>query len=713
MKFYSKKNILSLLENSSSISNDIKNIEKSLLDKEKTIYDKIKEIENNGLTQSKLNEDTIVRFIDKKNQYQEIPLRNFYNILESLYQDYSNDPELHEFAEYYSLSDIFFAITGVPTAATDGKKIAFNPVFFYNNILDGGVKYATNLAVNQNIKDEDINSFVHKKYSDIFMFILTHEIFHQLYNHFERMFRKLGTTVTKKQMFDSNVAQDAEINRDISQFFNRFRKNNIPKIIGGVYIDKYDDKPSIQWEQIYDDLVNGKTKTPFSFNPQLMGHSQQSSQSQEGSQSSQGSQSSAQQAANNNDKQEAENQANKAQEAANKAQQATNSDQETTDNNDEYNSGYKDGLEEKSKQGNSQDYNKGYEEGKKKKGEIEKRIKKAEEKLKDIQQNKGNGQNKTKVIDVQGSNNLSPDDIISSEEMDKLANNNNVKLSPDDLSQDLGKKIEDFYKNHKDKLDSIKRAGSGQSLADLFSNIYKSNAKNSLINWRTILKHIFNSIVPSKASYTIWRKRIGSKDLYGVSRLSPSKRIVNTENKAIAQIFYLIDNSGSMYSLGYNGQRIFIQIFSEILKIEKICKVENSVACFFNSEPSNGISKNDLVVWNNKTRSEKDILKKLNEEQHHTGGTDIPGNIEACLHLGKPYFNLIGRNATKMIVFTDGEDNLATIKNFDSKYKNLIYFCLINDSKSLMEKKEKLQKCGINSNRIILIDSKDINKSLN
>ena len=62
-----------------------------------------------------------------------------------------------------------------------------------------------------------------------------------------------------------------------------------------------------------------------------------------------------------------------------------------------------------------------------------------------------------------------------------------------------------------------------------------------------------------------------------------------------ANIFYLIDNSGSMYG---NGNGIFYQIFKEIVTLEKQCKVLTSARAYFTTGT---IRPEDVEMWNIKT----------------------------------------------------------------------------------------------------------------
>ena len=177
------------------------------------------------------------------------------------------------------------------------------------------------------------------------------------------------------------------------------------------------------------------------------------------------------------------------------------------------------------------------------------------------------------------------------------------------------------------------------------------------------------------------------------------------QKTAIAQVFYLVDNSGSMYGQSVKGEDdVFTQIFSEIIHMQKRAKIQKSAFTYFASDT---IDKRKIRMWDLKA-SEAQIKHLIARNHDDSGGTDIPGSIKQIYDMGKPYYSK-NDPKTLMIVMTDGEDNLTVMKNLPSVIKQNIIFMILNESQRyLTSAYEQLSEAGIRNSRILLVDTHDI-----
>ncbi|MBO6271499.1 hypothetical protein J6O48_01825 [bacterium] len=122
----------------------------------------------------------------------------------------------------------------------------------------------------------------------------------------------------------------------------------------------------------------------------------------------------------------------------------------------------------------------------------------------------------------------------------------------------------------------------------------------------------FRDAVEGDIKYT--RSRRTMSQTWRADRYNPYKDVQTVRDEA-ANIFYLIDNSGSMYN---NGTDIFIHIFAEIISLEKTCHVGMSARSYFTTYH---ITPETCETWTSKTPKAK-ILEKL-AKTNGSGGTQI------------------------------------------------------------------------------------------
>lgn len=150
----------------------------------------------------------------------------------------------------------------VSTAATDGIRLYFNPLFA-NNLLSLAGPDALNKQkelTKQGAKPSVIKETLMFESSKYFLFVIIHECYHQLYRHIESSKYKEETRVGGPAIQRlANVSMDDEINRDIEIQFPEFA--GATKASNGcIEAEKY---PIEIWSEIFDDkFKSGETVIP-------------------------------------------------------------------------------------------------------------------------------------------------------------------------------------------------------------------------------------------------------------------------------------------------------------------------------------------------------------------------------------------------------------------------------------------------------------------
>ena len=129
------------------------------------------------------------------------------------------------------------------TAMTDGIRLFFNPIFANELISMGG--YAAKEEAEKSGKKFYPVDFPTFK---LFLFVVTHEVYHQIYRHIEQAQHKTETANGKNHAL-ANISMDIEINRDIEIQWPEFAGATVAAD-GRWEADKY--KQEI-WSLIFDD----------------------------------------------------------------------------------------------------------------------------------------------------------------------------------------------------------------------------------------------------------------------------------------------------------------------------------------------------------------------------------------------------------------------------------------------------------------------------
>lgn len=713
----------------------------------------------------------------------------------------------------------------IDTAASDGVRIAFNPIFAEQLLYKGKGQVKEMLAQGKRMSSNDRIITMAR----LVLYVICHEAYHQIYRHREQAERKTETQGGKNHQL-ANIAMDAEINRDLEK--------QIPKYFAGataecegIFDDRFRMEP---WQLIFDAYFYNKVSTPnqpINQNPvnnqsqqgmQGQGSGSQQQQSQGGQQGQSGSQSQDGQQDLSNQSGQEENQSNSDNQQGQSGQQQSgdggqsggssnyddtdlsaadpdtmsdygmdqmpdntnksseyqdayndevkkelekamgkgsdkgDNDSDDNQNDNETSNGSGDGQgndesgndlqsgngnqsgEQGNEEGNSQSGNSSSDNGdsssmngdmsdqgstgnsksgknsgqmsaeeKAAREQARKDVKKAIDDMKNkIDRDMQAGPNEDDVqkqlegkeFDTTTSSTFGGADMLSQEQMAEIAKESGDPYTADELTCDPKELSRKYNEEHMDQLRNI-----SPDLANKLNDIAdKLKVMQSLANWKQKLRKHFTAAM--EAGTQMKRSKRTMSQAWRDDRFNPYKKVPFQENNA-ANIFYLIDNSGSMYG---NGNGIFYQIFKEICTLEKTCKVLNSARAYFTT---GRILPEDVEMWNIKTPISKRL--ELLGERGGSGGTDIPGNTISVTKLKKPYYYDNGEKHTTIIVFTDGEDSgWEQLKLIPSKIRKDVVFVVFNPNvKFILKTFEQMQNLGgISLKNLIGIDTSKFGK---
>lgn len=307
------------------------------------------------------------------------------------------------------------------------------------------------------------------------------------------------------------------------------------------------------------------------------------------------------------------------------------------------------------------------------------------------------GTGTSEIPTVTTSSKFGGSDMVTKEDLAKIAEQEGQPYTAAELTADRNKINDDYIKENKEALKQV-----SSELATKIENI-KDKLKDVPIitNWKAKLKKFLKN--QSKGEVEQIRSKRVMSQTWRQDRYMPYKDREKDQEYGAADVFYLIDNSGSMWGAGF-GEGIFLQIFAEILGIEKACNIQRSALTYFSGDRT--LPKDKIRLWDYKTKK-NEILKKIPQnDRDQSGGTDIGGNIVAVTKLKKPYYYNTGQKHTLLIVFTDGEDDgqYNQIKNIPARIKKDLLFCLINTKSSILNIMSNLiKRSQVNSSNIICI----------
>ena len=629
----------------------------------------------------------------------------------------------------------------VDTAASDGVRIAFNPIFAQQLIYQGKQILNDEIASGKRLNGTDRITHM----AGLFLFVLVHEAYHQIYRHREQAERKPETQGGKNHTL-ANIAMDAEINRDIEKQIPVWFAGATAKI-GGIFDTRFRMEP---WQDIFDAYFYKKLEQPkqINSNPINQNNSSQpqgdsednssssSSSNQNQSQSSQGKQSNQQNGsgmrqgsgayddtdlskadpdamADYDDDLEIPDISGKSKEYQDayedelrkELDKALGKKPQNSDKSDENNDSGKDGDNGDESDDNSQmsNSNSNSAEERAAREQARKDIQKAIEDLKDkietemseisddeTQQKQFEG----KVFETETASTFGGADMLSQEEMAELAADAGNPYTSQELTVDVDELNKQFNEKHDAKLKAIS-PDLQKKLTDIED---KLKAMLPLANWKMKLKKHFRDAMEGSVKHVRSKRAMSQK--WRDDRYNPYKEREYKEQNG-ANVFYLIDGSGSMY---VNGNGVFLQIFKDIITIEKSCNVDMSCRAYF---ADYAITPKDCAIWDHKTSKNKvlDILTTMGPE----GGTDVPDNVMAVTKLKPPYYFNKNNKHTLIMVFTDGLTNTgsgwSTLTRIPYKIRKDVVFVILNTKQEIMRIIPQIMAQGVPLKNILGINT--------
>ena len=628
----------------------------------------------------------------------------------------------------------------VDTAASDGVRIAFNPIFAQQLIYQGKQLLHDEIDSGKRLTGSDRITHMAR----LFLFVLVHEAYHQIYRHREQAEIKSETQGGKNHTL-ANIAMDAEINRDIEKQIPVWFAGATAKT-GGVFDTRFRMEP---WQDIFDAYFYKKLEQPQQINsnpinqnnssqPQGDSEDNSNSSNQNQSQSGQGNQGNQQNgsgmsqgsgAYDDTDLSKADSDtmsdydddleipdiSSKSKEYQDayedelrkELDKALGKKSQNSDESDENNNSGKDGDNsspmsnsngDKSDESDNQDDN-GMSnnqmgnsnsnssmpmsaEERAAREQARKDIQKVLQDLKDkietemteisddeTQQKQLEG----KTFETETASTFGGADMLSRGEMAELA----AKAGSPYTSQELTVDVDELNKQFNEKHDAELKAVSPDLQKKLTEIEDKLKAMLPLANWKQKLKKHFRDAMEGSVKHVRSKRAMSQK--WRDDRYNPYKEKEYKEQNG-ANVFYLIDGSGSMYK---NGNGVFLQIFKDIITIEKSCNVDMSCRAYF---ADYAITPKDCAIWDHKTSKTKvlDILSTMGP----AGGTDVPDNVMAVTKLKPPYYFNKDNKHTLIMVFTDGETNMGSgwsvLTRIPYKIRKDVVFVILNTKQEIM-----------------------------
>lgn len=659
----------------------------------------------------------------------------------------------------------------VDTAASDGVRIAFNPIFAQQLIYQGKQQVKDALASGKRMSGDERTT----RMARLFLFVLVHEAYHQIYRHREQAERKPETQGGSNHNL-ANIAMDAEINRDIEK--------QIPQWFAGATAESngiFDTRFRMEsWQDIFDAYFYKKLEPPQQTNPNPINQNN-SSQPQGDSEDDSSSSSSSNQSQNQGSQGNQGNQGNQQNGSGMSQGSGAYDDTDLSKADSDAMADYDDDLEVPDISDKSKEYQDAYEDELRK--ELDKALGKKSQNSDESGENNdsgkdgdnsnpmsnGNGDNgdKSDESDNQDDNGMSnnqmsnsnnsnssipmsaeeraareqarkdiqkalqdlkdkiesemsevPDneeqqkqfegkvfetetsstfggaDMLSQEEMAELA----ADAGNPYTSQELTADVDELNKQFNEKHDAELKAVSPDLQTKLTDIADKLKALVALANWKQKLKKHFRDAMEGSVEQVRSKRAMSQK--WRDDRYNPYKDREYQEQNG-ANVFYLIDGSGSMY---VNGHGVFLQIFKDIITIEKNCNVDMSCRAYF---ADYAITPKDCAIWDHKTNKNKvlDILTTMGP----SGGTDVPDNIMAVTKLKPPYYFSNNNKHTLIMVFTDGETNTGSgwsvLKRIPTKIRKDVVFVILNTKSQIMNIIPQIMAQGVPLKNILGINT--------
>lgn len=236
-------------------------------------------------------------------------------------------------------------------------------------------------------------------------------------------------------------------------------------------------------------------------------------------------------------------------------------------------------------------------------------------------------------------------------------------------------------------------------LKDVFARLF-----DSTFDWKTIVAN-FMTVDHPVDKEDIWAKRrmgVDKSHPFYIGRYQHPYEEDIDKPVGLAQVFFLVDASGSMGVAAGDGISIFDHIMSDLIQIEMEAKVQRSAYAPFNHGP---ILREDVTVWTAEDAMDEESLLEQFELPAAGGGTSALEAIKSIQEFDDVYN--MGNPQTLLIVVTDGEDyynGLNEICEDPNQVDNMLWI-ITNDNENEFNKASKaLQEQGVPDDHILFIN---------
>ena len=236
-------------------------------------------------------------------------------------------------------------------------------------------------------------------------------------------------------------------------------------------------------------------------------------------------------------------------------------------------------------------------------------------------------------------------------------------------------------------------------LKDVFARLF-----DSTFDWKTIVAN-FMTVDHPVDKEDIWAKRrmgVDKSHPFYIGRYQHPYEEDIDKPVGLAQVFFLVDASGSMGVLAGDGISIFDHIMSDLIQIEMEAKVQRSAYAPFNHGP---VLREDVTVWTDEDAMDEESLLEQFELPTASGGTSALEAIKSIQSFDDVYN--MGNPQTLLIVVTDGEDyynGLNEICEDPNQVDNMLWI-ITNDNENEFNKASKaLQEQGVPDDHILFIN---------
>lgn len=241
--------------------------------------------------------------------------------------------------------------------------------------------------------------------------------------------------------------------------------------------------------------------------------------------------------------------------------------------------------------------------------------------------------------------------------------------------------------------------GFGNSPIDLTETIAKLFA--STIDWTDQLANFMTDKANIGTEDVMTKRYMGldpTHPKYSSRYLHP-KQIKFEKRSGIAEVFFLVDASGSMSFTCGDGENVYQHIMSELIQLEMDCRINKSAFAAFNT---GSIEEDDVIVWTRRDAPNEDEIQEKLPLPTANGGTSALDAVESINKLDDIY----NPDKTLLIIVTDGYDDYSQIKKVmtDDQLDNTVFLITRGSDTSLKECVNSLTSVGVEEDHVITVN---------